>query len=160
MDCSLPGFPVLHCLPVCSDPCLLSQWGYPLSSPSPPVLNLSQYRVFYSESALHMRWPVLELQFQNQSFQWISGLISFRTDWFALLAFQGFSRIFSNTTAQKINSLARSLFYCPALTSIHDYWKNHSFDWLYKPLYTKLRSCFSICFLGLSLPFSQGAGIF
>ena len=31
---------------------------------------------------------------------------------------------------KSINSPALSLFYCPALTSIHDYWKNHSFDYM------------------------------
>ena len=55
--------------------------------------------------------------------------------WFPLglmgwISFQskGLSSIFSNTTVQKHNSLALSFFYCPILTSIHDYWKNHSFD--------------------------------
>ena len=39
------------------------------------------------------------------------------------------SRVFSNTTVQKgINSLAHSYLYSQTLTSIHDYWKNHSFE--------------------------------
>ena len=37
-------------------------------------------------------------------------------------------RVFSNTTVQKINSLAFSFLYSPILTSIHDYWKNHNLD--------------------------------
>ena len=43
---------------------------------------------------------------------------------------KGLSRVFSNTTVQKhqVNSLALSLLYSPTLTSIHDYWKNHSLD--------------------------------
>ena len=57
------------------------------------------------------------------------GLISFRMDWLDLLAVQGtLSRVFSNTTVQNINSLVFSLLYGPTLTSIHDHWKNHSFD--------------------------------
>ena len=56
-------------------------------------------------------------------------------DWFPLgwngwisLQSKGLSRVFSNTTVQSINSLVLSFLYSPALTSIHDYWKNHSFD--------------------------------
>ena len=66
------------------------QPSHPLSSPSPPALNLSQVRVFSNESALHIRWP------KNWSFSFnISpsnehpGLISFRMDWLDLLAVQG-----------------------------------------------------------------------
>ena len=41
---------------------------------------------------------------------------------------KGLSKIFSNTTFKSISSLALSFLYSPALTSTHDYWKNHSFD--------------------------------
>ena len=41
---------------------------------------------------------------------------------------KGFSRVFSNTTVQIINALALNLLCGPNLTSIHDYWKNCSFD--------------------------------
>ena len=60
-------------------------------------------------------------------------------DWFPLgltslitLQSKGLSREFSNTTVQKYQcsaSLVLSLFYGPTLTSIHDYWENHSFDY-------------------------------
>ena len=59
-------------------------------------------RVFSNESALHIRWP----KYWRSSFS-ISpskehpGLISFRMDWLDLLAVQGLSRVFSNTTVQK-----------------------------------------------------------
>ena len=66
------------------------------------------------------------------------GLISFRMDWLDLLAIQGISLPSkglsaiqeSSTTPQfkSINSSAFSFLYSPTLTSIHDYWKNHSFD--------------------------------
>ena len=57
-------------------------------------------------------------------------------DWFPLgltgfisLQFRRLWRVFSNTTDSKsTNSLALSLLYGVTLTSIHDYWKNHSFD--------------------------------
>ena len=58
-------------------------------------------------------------------------------DWFPLgliglisLQSKGQSRVFSNTTVQSINSLALSLLYGPTLKFIHDYWKNHSFDYV------------------------------
>ena len=58
-----------------------------------------------------------------------SGLISFRIDWFALLAVQRDSQESSPAPQfKRINSSALSLLHDPALTSVHDYWKNHSFD--------------------------------
>ena len=50
------------------------------------------------------------------------------TGWISLQS-KGLSRIFSNPTTQKRQFLALCFLYSPALTSIHDYWKNHSFDW-------------------------------
>ena len=56
-------------------------------------------------------------------------------DWFPLglpgwisLQSKGLSRVFSNTTLQKIHSSVLSFLYSPTLTSIHDYWKKHSFN--------------------------------
>ena len=49
------------------------------------------------------------------------------TSWISLQS-KGLSRVFSNTTVQKHQFLALSFLYSPTLTSIHDYWKNHSFD--------------------------------
>ena len=42
---------------------------------------------------------------------------------------EGLSRVFSNTTVQKHQFLVLSFLYSPTLTFIHDYWKNHSFDY-------------------------------
>ena len=97
----------------------------------PLLLLLSIFpsiRVFSSELALRIRW----LKYQSFSFSIspsseYSGLISFRIDWFDLLVGQGLSRVFSNTAAQK--HIFFSLLYGPTLTSTHDYWKNHSFDY-------------------------------
>ena len=49
------------------------------------------------------------------------------TGWISLQS-KGLSRVFSNTIVQKHQSSALSLLHSPTLTSIHDYWKNHSFD--------------------------------
>ena len=46
-------------------------------------------RVISNESALHIRWPKYWSFSFSITFQWLSGLISFRIDWFDLLAFQG-----------------------------------------------------------------------
>ena len=43
---------------------------------------------------------------------------------------KGLSRVFSNTTVQKHLFLALSFLYGPTLTSMHDYWKNHSLDYM------------------------------
>ena len=77
----------------------------------------------------HQAAKVLELQFQHESFQWIFGT-DFLSD---LLVWSPCSPRDSQESSpapqfEGISSLALSLFCCPALTSIHDYWKNHSFD--------------------------------
>ena len=59
-------------------------------------------RVFSNESALHIRWPKYwSFSFNISPSNEYSGLISFRMDWLDLLAVQGLSRVFSNTTVQK-----------------------------------------------------------
>ena len=81
MDCSMPGFPVLHQLPALTQTHVHQvgdtiQPSHPLSSPSPLAFSLSQHQgLFQWVSPLHQVAKVLELQFQYQSFQWI-----FRTD--------------------------------------------------------------------------------
>ena len=57
-----------------------------------------------------------------------SGLISFRIDWFDLLIVQGTQESSPAPQFESISSLALSLLNGPILTSMHDYWKNHSFD--------------------------------
>ena len=59
-----------------------------LLSPSPPTFNLSQHQVFSNESVLHIRWPKY-WSFSFSPSNEYSGLISFRTDWFELLAVPG-----------------------------------------------------------------------
>ena len=80
MNCSMPGFPVLHCLLEFAQTHLhwvsdAFQPSHPLSSPSPPVLNPSQHHgLFQSVGSLHQVAKVLEPQLQHQSFQWIFGV--------------------------------------------------------------------------------------
>ena len=86
-------------------------------------------RVFSNESVLHIRWPKY-WRFGISPSNKYSGLISFRMDWLDLFAVQGSLKGLPSPTPQfkSINSLTFSLLYSPTLTSIHDYWKNHSFD--------------------------------
>ena len=56
-------------------------------------------------------------------------LISFRIDWFDLLAFQGTLKSFLQHHISKASILVLSFLYSPTLTSIHDYWKTNSFDY-------------------------------
>ena len=59
-------------------------------------------RVFSNESALPIWWPKCwSFRFSISPSNEYSGLISFRMDWLDLLAVQGLSRVFSNTTVQK-----------------------------------------------------------
>ena len=94
MNRSTPGLPVHHQLPESTQTLVRRvddaiQPSHLLSSPS-PALNLSQHQgLFQWVSSLHQVAEVLELQ--HQSFQWYSGLISFRTDGFDFLAVQGIS---------------------------------------------------------------------
>ena len=104
MNCSTPGFPVHYQLPDFTQ--IHVHWisdaiqsSHPLSSPSPPVLNLSQHQgLFQWVSSSHHVAKVLQLQVQHQPFQWrirwfpsrLTGLIS--------LLFKALSRVFSSTT--------------------------------------------------------------
>ena len=88
-------------------------------------------RVFSNELALPIRWP----EYWNFSFSIspsneYSGLISFRIDWFDLLAVLGTLQSLLQHHNLKAPILRHSAFSTvPALKTIHDYWKNHSFDY-------------------------------
>ena len=74
MDCSTPGFPVLHHLSEFAQTYVhwvddAIQPSHPLSSPSPPALNLSQHQWIHSSHEITKLW---ELQLQHQLFPWIS----------------------------------------------------------------------------------------
>ena len=134
MDCSMLGFPVFHYLSEFTQTHVhwvgdAIQPSHPLSPSSPPAVNLSQHQgLFQWVSSSHQVAKILELQPQHQSFPMNI------QDWFPLgltdliLLFKGLSRVFSNITVQKHQFFSTQFLYDPALTSIHAYWKNHSFD--------------------------------
>ena len=83
-------------------------------------------RVFSNESSLHIRRPKYwsfspSISPSNE----YSGLVSFRMDWLDLLAVQESSPA---PQFKSISSSALNFLHSPTLTSIHDYWKNHSHD--------------------------------
>ena len=90
---------------------------------------LPSIRVFSTESTFCTRWPKFwSFSFSISPSNTYSGLISFMMDWLDPWQSKGLSRVFSNTTLQNINSSVLSFLYSPTLTSIHDYWENHSFN--------------------------------
>ena len=135
MDCSTPVFPVHHQLPEPTQSHVhwvgdAIQTSHPLLSPSPTFFNLSQHQgLFQWVSSSHQASEVLEFQLQHQSFQWIFR-VDFHLDWLVWSPCSPRDSQESSPTPQfkSINYLALSFLYSPALTSIHDYWKNHSFD--------------------------------
>ena len=135
MDCSTPGFPVLYHLLEFVQTHVhwvndAIQPSPPLSSPSPPVFNLSQQQVLF-------QWVGSSHQVAKVGASGLASVLPMNIqDWFPLgltgwcLCCPRDSQESSPAPQFKgINSLALSLFYCPALTSAHDYWKNHSFDY-------------------------------
>ena len=87
-------------------------------------------RVFSNESAPRIRWSKYwSFSFSISSSNEYSGLISFRMDWIDLLAVQGALKSLLQHHSSKASTLwlFNSAFFSPTLTSIYDYWKNHSF---------------------------------
>ena len=128
MDCSKPGFPVHRQLTEIAqthvhwagDPI---QPSHPVSSLSPPVLNLPSISVFSNESVLRVRWPKYwSFSFNISPSNEYSGLI----DWLGLLAVQGTLK--SLLQFKSINFLVFNFLYSPNLTFVNDCWKNHSLD--------------------------------
>ena len=136
MDCSTSGFPVLHRLPefAQSHAHWVRCWCHPTISssvtlfsscpqPFPPSGSFPTSQFFASggqtigasDSA-----SVLRVNIQDWFPLGLTGWISLQS--------KGLSRVFSNTTVQKHHSLALSFLHSPTLTSIHDYWKDYSFD--------------------------------
>ena len=95
VDCSTPGSPGLHYLPEFAQAhvhwaCDAIYPPHPLSPPSPPALNLSQHQgLFQCVGISHQLAKVLELSFSISPSSEYAGLISFRIDWFDILAVQG-----------------------------------------------------------------------
>ena len=133
MDCSTPGSSVLHSLLEFAQTHVhwvsdAIQPSHLLPSPSPFAFSLSQSQgLFQWVGSLHQVAKVLELQFSINPSNEYSGLISFRVD---LLAVQGTLKSLLQHHSWKASVFWHCLLYGPTLTSIYDYWKNHSFDYM------------------------------
>ena len=135
MDCSMPGFPVHHHLLEIAQTHVHQisnaiQPSHTLSSPSSLAFNLSQHQgLFQWVSSSNQEAKVLEFQLQHQFFQWI-----FRTDFLynglvgSPCSPRDSQESFPTPQFKSTNSSVLSFLYSPTITSIHDYWKNHSFD--------------------------------
>ena len=93
-----------------------------------PLSIFPSIRVFSKESVLHIRWPKywsfsFSISPSNEYSAFPLGL----TGLISLLS-KRLSRVFSSTTLWKHQLFTLSFLYGPTLISIHDYWKNHSFD--------------------------------
>ena len=116
---------------VCSNSCSLSRWCHPTISSCHLLLLMPSIfpsiRVFSNESALHIRWS------KDWSFSSASVLPMNIKGWFPL-ELTGLVSLLSKSSPaphfESNNSLMPNLLYGPTLTSIHDYWKNHSFDYM------------------------------
>ena len=99
-----------------------------------PLLTLifPSIGVFSNELALHISWPKYwSFSFSIGSSSEFSGLISLGLTGLISLLSKGPSSVFSSTTVQKhqFSGTQLSFLYGSAFTSVHDYWKNHSFDY-------------------------------
>ena len=132
MDCSMPAFPVHQrsVLKLKSIKSVMPSNHLILCRPLLlPHSIFPSIRVFPSESVLHIRWPkYCSFSFSISPSNECSRLISFRMNWLDLLAVQGPQESSPTPQFKSINSSALSFLYSPILTSIHNYWKNHSLD--------------------------------
>ena len=118
VDCITPGFPVHHQLLKFAQ--IHVHWvsdAILLPSIFPSI------RVFSNGSVLWIRWP----EYWSFSFS-ISTCNEYSGPGWMSLQSKGLSRVFSNTTIQKHQCFSAQISLYPTLTSIPDYWKNHSFD--------------------------------
>ena len=143
MDCSTPGFPVLHHLLELAQTHVhwvsdAIQQFHPLLSPSPSAFSLSQHQgLFQWVSSSHQvtkfgasaSASVLPMNMQDWfPLRW--------TGWISLQS-KGLSRVFSNTTAQTVNSSVLSFLYGPTLTSIYEWLQEKPYLWLHEFLSAK-----------------------
>ena len=130
MNCSTPGLPVHHQLMSIESVMPSNQLilCHPLLLPSSIFPSI---RVFSNESGLRIRWPKYwSFSFSISPSKEHPGLISFRMDWLDLLAVQGTLKSSPIPQFKSISSSALSYLYSLTLTSISDYWKNHSLDYM------------------------------
>ena len=122
MDCSTPGFPVLHQLPEFAQTHVHQvndtiQPSHPLSSPSPPAFNLSQHQgLFQWVSSSHQVVKTGASSFSISPSNAYSGLISFRMDWLDLLAVQGTLKSLLQHHSSNVSILRHSVFFIVQLS--------------------------------------------
>ena len=122
MHCSMPGSPVHHQLLELAQTHVHRVGGaiqpsHPLSSPSPPAFNFSQNQVFSNESVLCIRWPKYwSFSFSISPSNEYSGLISFRMNWFDLLAVQGALKSLLQQHSSKASILRHSALFIVQLS--------------------------------------------
>ena len=93
--------------------------------------------IFSDEPALHITWPKYwSFSFSiSPSSEYSLGLFLLRVTGLISLQSKGLSKVFSNTTVQKhlfffFFFWYSAFFHGPTLTSVHDYCKSHSFDYM------------------------------
>ena len=146
--CSSPA------LGACSNSCPLSRSCHQTISSSVVLFscNLCYHQSLSNESVLLIRWPKYwSFSFSISSSNEYSGLIYFRIDWFDLLVIQGTQESSLISQFKSISSSALSFLYSPTLITIHDYWKNHSFD--YTDFVDKVMSLFFSMLSRLNITF-------
>ena len=122
VDYSTPGFPVHHQLRELTQTHAhwvgdATQPSHPLSSPSPPAFNLSQHQgLFQGVSSSYQVAKVWSFSFSICPSNEYSGLISFRSDWFDLLAAQGTLKSFLQHHSSKASILQCSAFFIVQLS--------------------------------------------
>ena len=130
MDGSTPGFPFLHYLLEFATVSDAIQPSYPLSTLLLLPSVFPSIRVFGSELACRLSWPKYwSFSFSISPSDEYSGFISFRIDWSDSVLFKGLTRVFSSTTVQKHQVFAAQPSFWSDSHILHDYWKNHSFDY-------------------------------
>ena len=119
IDCSTPGFPVLHNLPEFAQ--IHVHWigdaiqpSHPLSPPPPPPSIFPSIRAFFYEPVLHITWPKFwRFSFSNSLSNEYSGLISFRTDLCSVFSyFCSYDPLLVNTRTSPTSSVLYMVLPC------------------------------------------------
>ena len=161
MNCSTPGLPVLHHLPEFAQVhfhCISDaiQPSHPVMTSFLSALNLSQYQGLFHEFAVHIRWPKYwSFSFSISPSTEYSGLISFKIDYFDLLAVQW-------TLKSLLQHIVQRHQFFATLPSLQSSSHNCTWPlrrpqpWLYGPLSTEWCVCFSThCLVIAFLPRSN-----
>ena len=133
MNCSTPGLPVHHQLPESTQTHV--HWVSDAIQPSHPLSPLLSSRLQSFPASGYFQMSQFSTSGGQKSFRFNinpskehSGLISFRMGWLDILAVPGTLKSSPTPQFKSINSLALSFLYSSTLTSMCDYWKDHSFD--------------------------------